>query len=361
MSMETSQWLNTNTLIGMTAERGKAWHYRAEEQGQETNHYTGFVPVADVVRRLFDWDAQNTKLRIQVPADNDNFTTIGDDGTLMREIVDQTRNVTYHPVTGQIFGVYKTDSIHQYSEWLLDNLAHLVTADGLAVTTDSLGIGSAGVLRGGAQAWVQLEPHETFKTPEGVAYRSHITAYSSHDSSMATTYGRGNTVVVCDNTLSLARKDMSRTGQQYKVRRSAKSMSTKLKDARQALNLIIESSDSFAEEIKRLCEMPVTERQWQAFLGEIAPFPEEDGRAKTLAENRREKLTSLYRNDNRVAPWAGTAWGVLQATNTYDHHEASNRSGLTRGERNTTRAIDGDQAKSDEKTLRLLDLVLSNS
>ena len=39
MSRETLQHLNTNTLIGNTAHRGTAWHYRAEEQGEESNHY----------------------------------------------------------------------------------------------------------------------------------------------------------------------------------------------------------------------------------------------------------------------------------------------------------------------------------
>src|SRR4051812_11545629 len=41
MSNETLQHLNTNTLIGNTDARGHAWHYRADEQGGETNHYPG--------------------------------------------------------------------------------------------------------------------------------------------------------------------------------------------------------------------------------------------------------------------------------------------------------------------------------
>ena len=53
MSRETLQHLNTNTLIGNTDARGTAWHYRAEEQGAETNHYPGPIPVRDVERRLF--------------------------------------------------------------------------------------------------------------------------------------------------------------------------------------------------------------------------------------------------------------------------------------------------------------------
>lgn len=363
MSMETSQWLNTNTLIGMTDKRGKAWHYRAEQQGEKSNHYPGFVPVSDVIERLFYWEAKNAKLSIEVPATSmDDATSIGEDGTWMRKIVDETRNVTYHPETGVIFGVFKTDSIHQYKTWLLENLAHLVTADGLAVTTDALGIGSAGLLRGGAQAWVQLEPADNWKTPEGVEFRPHITAFSSHDASVATTYGAASTIVVCDNTATVARSEMRETGKRYRFKRSQKSMSEKNKlTTKQALGLVIESADEFAAAVRDLCQTTVTERQWQAFLGEWAPIGDKKGAAKTRAENKRERLDNLYRNDMRVAPWSGTAWGVLQATNTYDHHEAPMKGGVSRAERNTIRAIEGNQATSDETTLQLLDLVLANT
>ncbi len=39
MSRESLQWLNTNTLIGFTDQRGHAWHWRAQEQNGTSNHY----------------------------------------------------------------------------------------------------------------------------------------------------------------------------------------------------------------------------------------------------------------------------------------------------------------------------------
>lgn len=50
MSRETSEWLNRNVLVGFTDKRGNAWHYKADDQGDEPNHYPGPVPVADVGR-----------------------------------------------------------------------------------------------------------------------------------------------------------------------------------------------------------------------------------------------------------------------------------------------------------------------
>ena len=55
MSRETLTHLNTQTLIGYTSKRGQAWHYRADYQGAEPNHYEHAIPVADVRRRLFCW------------------------------------------------------------------------------------------------------------------------------------------------------------------------------------------------------------------------------------------------------------------------------------------------------------------
>jgi hypothetical protein len=65
MSRESLEWLNRNTLIGFTDERSKAWHYRASEQGSEPNHYPGAIPVADVKRRLFSWQALELPISIE--------------------------------------------------------------------------------------------------------------------------------------------------------------------------------------------------------------------------------------------------------------------------------------------------------
>ena len=70
MSSETLQHLNTNTLIGNTDARGHAWHYRAEEQGAESNHYPGPIPIEDVRRRLFCWTAESRTRRGRGPGDD---------------------------------------------------------------------------------------------------------------------------------------------------------------------------------------------------------------------------------------------------------------------------------------------------
>ncbi|MCT9929819.1 DUF932 domain-containing protein [Planotetraspora sp. A-T 1434] len=58
-----------------------------------------------------------------------------------------------------------------------------------------------------------------------------------------------------------------------------------------------------------------------------------------------------------MSPWRGTAWGVVQAVNTFTHHEQNVR-GADRAERNMLRAVTGGIDELDRGTLRTLSAVL---
>ena len=77
-----------------------------------------------------------------------------------------------------------------------------------------------------------------------------------------------------------------------------------------------------------------------------------------MADTKHDGLQKLYAYDARVAPWAGTAHGVLQAVNTFEHHEGIVR-GSTRAERNMLRTINGDFAALDRSSWDTLSTVLA--
>jgi phage/plasmid-like protein (TIGR03299 family) len=184
MSQETSKWLNTNTLVGFTDKRGNAWHYRGEDQGEQSNHYPDAIPVGDVERRLFHWDA------ISAPVQATIYGPKGEEIV----ITDESRQVVVRPDTQDILGVFREGyQIHQYSEWLLDNVAILLD--------DDLAIGSAGLLERGGMAWVQVEMPDNIETPEGETFRASLLACTSHNGKLASTFTRAMTRIVCDNTL----------------------------------------------------------------------------------------------------------------------------------------------------------------
>ncbi len=334
MSRETSVWLNQNTLIGFTAKRGHAWHYRASDQSTEPNHYTGAIPVSDVIRRLFAWDAVSVPLYVQSPL-----------GVMLPV---EGRQAIARSDSFDVMGMFKEGyTIHQYREWLVEQVS--------TILGDSLAIGSAGLLKNGAQAWVSVEVPENIVTPQGVEFRPHLLAATSHDGSLATTYKRVVTNVVCDNTMAAG---LAEKGMQYKVKHSRYSKA-KLEDARDALALVHTIAEDFEAEVKALCETTVTDKAWSAFLDAYAPMPEKEGRGATLATQTRESLTGMWNNDNRVSPWRGTGWGVVQAVNTHVHHVQTVR-GASRPERNMVRAVTGGVDTLDTDTVSMLNKVLAS-
>ena len=353
MSKETLQHLNTHTRIGNTTHRGTAWHYRAEEQGAESNHYPGPVPVADVERRLFHWQAVSRRIAVEVPADLETMTHLDGDGGPARwiEVEDRQAICRSDDDTGRVMGIFAPGyAMHQYREWLLTTVANILD--------DDLSINSAGLLRGGAVAWVEVSVPESITTPEGVTFRPNLLATTSFDGSIATTFKRTVTDTVCDNTREIA---LAEHGQTYKVKHSRYSHA-KLADARAALAMVHTLADDFAHEVATLCSIPVTPAQWDRFLDAQAPRMDGrsqplQGRSLTLVDRKRNALNRLYRFDHRVAPWAGTAQGVVKAVNTYEHHESTVR-GATRPERNMLRAVTGDFGRLDQATLATLHRVL---
>jgi hypothetical protein len=157
MSAETLEWLNVMTLIGDTdtAESswrrdGRAWHYRATLQGDEPNHYPGAIPVEDVRRRLFSWQPRAVRPMVA------EYTDLTEDGVETVRIADENRQMIVRPKgalspedPGAILGVFKGGyKVHDYDEWLIRNVE--------SILDDTLHIGSAGLLRNGAQAWVGI-------------------------------------------------------------------------------------------------------------------------------------------------------------------------------------------------------------
>lgn len=347
MSQHTVTYLHENQLIGFTEKRGNAWWYRLSEDAKlnESSHYPGAIPVGDVTRRLFATPAVSRPITVSIPADFDTMDSLDESGMPVRLVtVDNKQAIVFR---GQVVGIFSDGyQIHQYDEWLLKNVS--------SILGDSLAIGSAGLLKFGAVAYVSVEVPDSITTPEGVEFRPNLLATTSLDGSLATTYKRVVTNVVCDNTHAAA---MSERGQVFRVKHTRNS-AVRITEARDALAMVHNISDAFAEQVKTLCETSVTRDQFSKFRDLWSPIPEEKGKARTIAENKQDAITRLYLRDFRVAPWQGTAWGVVQAVNTFVHHEQTVR-GAGRAERNMLRACEG--STTDADTLATLERVLVNS
>jgi phage/plasmid-like protein (TIGR03299 family) len=334
MSAETSQWLNTNILRGFTEKRGKAWHYSAADQGDESNHYDGAIPVEDVRRRLFSWTAEPRTLHI--PDSNGDLIPLNGNVAWVRSD------------NNDVLGIHSAKyNGHQYDEWLIEHVESLID--------DKLAVASAGLLKNGAIAWVQIETPDNIVGAEGVTIRPFLMATTSFDGSIATTYKQGYTDVVCDNTRAMF---LSETGPTFRVKHTLNS-NFKALEARDGLQMIFAETEAFLAEIAALTNVEVSDSDWSKFVEAHVPIGEDTkARGVTMAENKRAELTGVYRGDSRVTPWAGSAWGVIQAVNTHMHHYGNVRQSTNRVERNMLRAVKGEVAGNDFAALTTLESVL---
>ena len=348
MSAESIQWLNTYTLQSRAV-----WHTSAKIQqmlGKPTV-YDGPIPAEDVLARLFNWEP----LEAEVSA---RATILSPDGVEQVELGANGHKAICRPPRalspedpGAILCVPKESyRPHSYGKWLVENVANLLDGD--------LAIYSAGLLRGGALAWVQITVPDTITTPVGFPFRPFLLAATSLDKSLATTYKRGFKAAVCDNTLSAAIAELAPT---YRVKHSSGS-EVKLAEARADLQIQFEESvDAFSAELASLNATTVTDAEFDRFLESIAPTTDKDGlktgRAATIAKNKQDELRQLWRTDPRVSPWKNTALGVVQAVNTHSQHVASVRG--DRDETNMRKSIYGDVDRLDVDTLTALTAVLA--
>lgn len=328
MSRETTEWLNRNVLIGMTDKRGTAWHYKKAAQGDEPNHYPGAIPVEDVRRRLFNWHALEMPMYVTSP-------------TGMVEV--PNRKAIVRDDTYAVLGVPSSKYVpHQYDEWLIDNVANLLD--------DDLVIGSAGLLANGAEAWVQVEMPENHRVAD-VEFRPNLLATTSFNGTLATTFKRTVTIVVCDNTRAAA---LSETGQEVRVRHTAHSI-MRLNEARSTLSVIMGIADAFTAEVTAMLEKQVTDDKFLQIVEAMLDVPTDASKAKaTRAQGMRDTLWEMWVNDPRCAPWRGTGFGVQQVFNTHRQFVRPTRAGTVAVERTMHEHLSGVTEAFDAKVARLV-------
>ena len=320
--------MNTQVLIGFTDQRGTAWHYKKDKQSDEPNHYTQAIPVGDVSRRLFGWHAIELPMYVK--------TTQGE-----REV--PNRKAIVRDDTFTVLGVPSKAYVpHQYDEWLLTKVSNLID--------DDLSIGSAGLLKNGAVAWVQIELPDNMKV-EGVEFRPHLLATTSFNGEIATLYKRTCTIVVCDNTRASA---LNETSDEVRVKHTSGSL-LRLNDARQALSIIHEVGDDFAAEIKELMAIKVSDNHFDRFLNVLVPARDDDSRQlQTRSDNTKHTLRQMWQTDVRCAPFRNTGFGVVQTVNTWRQHVKPTRNGRSIIERTMMDTLTGITEASDRKVVEML-------
>lgn len=345
--------LNLMTLIGCTDERGDAWHRREDLQGAEDNHYPGFIPIPDVLRRLFHWHPRRATVAYLIPCGAEDADMIDSTGQPVRVVESQqARKGVLRDDNDYDLGVFRSGAVHPpYQVTLLEQAERL--------TGTTLGVSTAGCLQKGARAWLEFSMPETLHDPKsGFSYRPNLLKADSMDGSISLTTALTIEATVCMNTLTWNLLEAREAGRLFRRKHTRGIVGGDLQDERDALGVLERVDAEFTSELHTLLEQPVSDKQVIAVLDIIRPLPEEEGRAYTLAENFRDQWMTVYREDPMAAPWKGTALGVFQTDNTVRHWYDQRRGG-DRWETNTWRTLLGKTAQEDRAIVRALEEALA--
>lgn len=367
MSRETLKWLNENTLVGFTETDGNAWHW----DGISQNQYPGPIPVDDIRTKLFNWKAEFRTPYFELyggEEDADHVPTMIDaaEGGYQFCPDPGTKAVVRVTSDGDIIPFnYVSDiyAIHQFDEWLIDNVMQLVDA-----SEGELEFGSAVLLKNGAVAAVQIRRPETI-TIGGDELLPYILAVTSHDSTIATTYKPCYGRVVCDNTLDLAINEKLSS---FRVKHT-KGSRLLIAQARETLGLMFAGMDEFNNEVAEMMATPLSTNQFAGAIRHAWPQPEpkvdEDGNVTNARsinnwDRRFDELWSLWNTDERVGEYKGTMWGGLMAHNTWSQWGMAERDTNDRDTSDVKHSqlvgsITGDIATDDRKFIRAMEMALA--
>ncbi len=340
-------YMDQNFATGYVSEHGLAWHQHSGSK----NAYEGAIP-SDVIDRMIGWDPIQVPMSFVHPLTGTTEPYAADGGPQVVLRSDTLAPVGYNGGGSNLF---------TYREWFLRGPAQI-----LDIAEGDLGVGFLGLFHHGGSAALQIEMAKTIVNSElGINYRPFLYAATSLNGSMKPQYGMGHTLMVCDNTFRMGQREAQKSGLFYSQKQTSRA-SLNVNDARQALQVMETAPDDVDKELRAMIEREVSPRQWDAFLDMWVPLPERNenvksgGRGFTLASNKRQELDELYKFDNRVAPWAGTAFGVSQAVTTWAQHFGTVKGGVTRTERNKLNMITGKANDVQSDAMSKLELVLTS-
>lgn len=330
----TTKTIKTQTLAGFM--KGRQWIGHADE----AQTFDGAVPREEALR-LLSYPLAEASL---------TATVLGPDGVQTIEMPD--RKAIVRTDTGVAFGVFKQGyKIHQPADWCLSYIDMLL--DG------GLEIATVAVVAGGARVLLQAQLPETRVATapgaEPVEHRPWLSVATSHDGTIATTYGVGTRLLICENELSLRgfRSFVNELNSVHKVRHTSQSLN-RIGDVRANLGLVAEQIDSeFDAEFRKLVSEYVSDEKFNEIVKAYTGVEKaREGRSKTIAQNKVKVLNTLWRDDERAASWRNSAYGVLAVFNTAHQYEFGADKG--RVERNQRQLIDGTREKFDASVLQLV-------
>jgi phage/plasmid-like protein (TIGR03299 family) len=340
--------------IGGTAKRG-VYGGRWIGKGEVTREYEGSIPAGDIYNGLLNWEPLEVPNANLIPVDDVSLadTVLPDGRPAVTRIVEGVKSIVrsdnYAPL-GRFKDGYDSTGYKGLMQWTQNTLYGGMTNY------------ATGLLGGGTRFFTQFGLDETLHDGKsGLDFLPFVLFQSSLDGSLANSWSAGSLIAICDNMFAGIKASSAAAGRQLKLKRSRYGLSeARMSDLRSVLAVTELETQSMTDFLHQTVDIEVSKAQFGKVLDELIPMPDAGEASKaavTKSNNRRDSVTALYHNSPMVEPWNGTAFGVIQAFNTYAHH-GQNVRGATRVERVYDRVLRGDMAESDTRVVGALEKVL---
>lgn len=231
--------------------------------------------------------------------------------------------------TGEILGITGNSWTPMQNEQHVELANHLIKAGDMNWVGLGLGRGGRSV-----HALMELDKEILIGGDKDEAIWPLVQFRQGHDGGLSVVVEVTPLRFVCVNGVRVPVADYTYA---WKVKHTS-GIQDKISDIEKSLDLITHYYKRLPEIGDKLVTMRVDDHYWERFLERLIPLPNyaaEDeskgGRALTMARNRREKLTDVWRTTDNLENIRNTRWGALQAVCAFhDHHttirKTSNRS-----------------------------------
>ena len=256
--------------------------------------------------KLGGWNVRTVELQTAPVLDENGVTPA-------LSVPDRYATVRTNPVTGgtDVLGVVGP------AYTVIQNEAH---ADLLNTLVDESGahFETAGSLRAGRAVFLSMKLPTTMQIGGIDPVDLYLVALNSHDGTSAFRLLVSPVRVVCANTQALA---IRRAQSSFSIRHTSGAKGN-IAEARQALGLTFRYVEAFEAEAQKLIEQELTDAQFQAIIAAIWTPTADSKRSETMAANRTEILSVLFRTADTNANIRGTRWAGYQAITEYLDHFA---------------------------------------
>lgn len=212
--------------------------------------------------------------------------------------------------------------------------------DAFAFTDMLLGEGvkyeTAGSLSNGKRVWM-LAKMDTADIL-GDKVEPYLVFTNSHDGKGAVKVAMTPIRVVCQNTLTLALSQATRT---WSTKHSG-DIAAKLDDARNTLSLAKKYMENLQKEADEMSQIVITHPMLMEYLNKM--FLAKKGateRQKANLVRQRETFENIYNNKDDIKKFNGTGWGLINAVGDFIAHTSPMRMTSTYQENNFMNIVDG--------------------